>query len=177
MGLVAVTGLVMLGNGQPAAGGDLVIELSETAIWDDGSSPKEKTGGRFITPIAADGSVSFNLKPQDELYVDGQASSTFWRFDYTMRDAQGAIHFKSEHITLTSSPSSQNLSDLTVVSAVNNIGRLARDTIVTALPTASDKLRGVRVILIADSTEDIVYQCLGDAQATPAYDWAVLAVG
>lgn len=67
--LVAVVGKILLPDGG-STGGDIEVRLSPAGSTDDGGT-EVVVGGMFTTPIATDGSVSFNIIPNDVILPTG----------------------------------------------------------------------------------------------------------
>lgn len=79
---VSVTGKVLTPTGAAANGGNIVFELNRPgSVIDPASSARERIGGQVVALIGTDGTLNFNLVPNDVIYIDGNQSAGGTRYN------------------------------------------------------------------------------------------------
>jgi hypothetical protein len=117
--LVAITGKVVLPDGTAVIGGSIALELSTSGSAVD-ATVSDRIGGRAVETIASDGTVSFNIIPNDAIT---NPINTSYRVTFFATTTNGQSRWV-ELWQVTSSPQTQN------------IGSVPR-ILVAAIPTAT----------------------------------------
>lgn len=164
---IIVQGKVLTPDGNGFAGGKLEIRITSPGAVDD-SGTDQIVGGRFVVVVEADGSVNFELIPNDTIDADYE---TLYRVKFTHPN-----HFSwIEYWTLDSGGADPI-----------DIGAITRETIseitgcilVDALPAATERLRGkFRTLRGSNNVPDITYQCLKIGPGTTTLDWSPVVEG
>lgn len=165
--LVAVSGKVLLPDGTGTPGGTLVITLSKEGSVEDAGTGTQRVAAVKTVTIGSDGSVSFNVVPNDTITPSG----TIYRADYKLPSGVSW----SEYWDIASSPSSLEIGDIPLAAAAVS-GREASIPSVSTLPAAGSTYRG-RIMYLTGGAggEDIAYVCLKTSSDT--YDWVPFALG
>lgn len=164
-----VQGKILAPDGSGQAGGTLEIKLSfEGQVTDDSSGDEHSIGGEVVAVIASgDGSVNFDLVPNDQI----QPSGSRYRVRFRMPDG----YWWDEYWNLPSG------------SAID-IGAIVRDpaprpdvlpswTFVADFPTPSSVWHGKTLIKRDPPRPDIKGTCLGDGQTPESFSWVGEGVG
>lgn len=103
--LANITGKVLLPNGAAPLSGYITVELSAPGTFAD--SGNHKTGGKFRVQLASDGSVEFDIIPNDSITPSG----THYKARRELTDEHGFVHVAEETWTVTGT-GAQDIGDL-----------------------------------------------------------------
>lgn len=167
-----IVGTVLKPDGTPVGGGQIEFTLSTGTgtVPDDTTSDVYAVGGPVSIPIGVDGTVDFNLVPNDKITPAG----TVWSAKFTL-----AGHFVYvEQWSVIDSGSPIQIGDVVRSNAGAIVGGQAFLIVgtFTDLPTPSAAIRGTRgYVTNGTLVADVEYVCMKDD--LDAYDWVVTSSG
>lgn len=170
-----INGSVLLPTGAGAPGGTIKATLSSRSgkVADDVSGDGSVIGGELDAVVADDGTVSFNLTPNDEITPAG----TYWILEFRLADGSRWKRW----VTVPSGAGAIAIGDLpeAIPIQTSTVRYLVASYVTDPdenLPAADAGYR--RVVAYVDgpaSDEDVVFVCMKTAGDT--YDWVVDTVG
>ncbi len=167
-----ITGKVYMPNGSAAAGGSILIRLSQRGTVLDGAVV-QVVNGQVRVPIAADGSVSFTLIPNESITPSG----TFYVAEYSAPDG-----FKWKELwEITINPDPMEIGAIAQVAGSVSIPEELTFPSLSALPAPSlSYRRKVKVIEGGVGIPDQAVICLKagtQVAGADVYEWVTLQTG
>lgn len=171
---IAVAGTVYLPSGQPAAGGTITLELTQAgSITVDGN--QQVIGSRFPVPIGLDGTVSFDLVPNNLVSIP--IGAVYYRAIF----AVGGVQWTEFWDLSSSGPNPIDLGEIVRVDtgSIGGVGpnKLTLAGIGSAWPTASLNYKDQVWVRRSPGEATEVGVCVDDGLDPPSWRWNVFAIG